>query len=333
MTDPRERFRNVRPRGDALTEVEFTAGPPIPAAIAPDRADIRFEGWLKANLGWVREAMLEQGAVLFRGFLDPDVELFQAAVDGFGLAPMPYSDRHTPRHGIGRNVYTSTDYPASQPIELHSEMSYAASWPGTLWFFCLTPPDEGGATPLADNRLVYRSISEPVREQFETAGVSYIRHFGGGVRMDWRDAFQVEDRASLEEIAARDEMTLEWGPGDHLRVTSTRPATRRDEVCRECVWFNQAHAFHPSSLPPEVREAMFDAEGRFLSDDVCFGDSRPIEEAQLADVRRAYQSASVRFEWRAGDLVVVDNVIASHGRDPYTGPRQIAVSMSGERLV
>jgi hypothetical protein len=35
------------------------------------------------------------------------------------------------------------------------------------------------------------------------------------------------------------------------------------------------------------------------------------------------------FNWQRGDVMVVDNVLATHGREPFTGERRILVAMSG----
>ena len=47
---------------------------------------------------------------------------------------------------MGQKIYTSTDYPASQWIELHNEMSYSHNWPGKIYFFCATAA-EADPTP------------------------------------------------------------------------------------------------------------------------------------------------------------------------------------------
>lgn len=333
MTSFQDRFREFGPGVEApkpnRVELCDEAGTPIARAVS----ECDLATWLDDNGAWVRTALVAHGALLLRGFVPGDEEAFGPAVDAFDVSRMSYSDQHTPRREVGRDTYTSTEYPSTQSIELHSEMSYAARWPRTLWFFCVTPAVKGGATPLADNRVVYRSIPEKVRERFERSGVRYVRNFGTGVGLDWRIAFRVDDRASLATVAERDGLDLEWRGDDHLRVSFDRRSTLRDELSGKPVWFNQAHAFHPSSLPPGVRAAL---SRTHLEDDfpnnVVFGDGTPIPEADLIAVRDAYAAASTRFDWREGDLLVVDNMLAAHGRDPFVGSRRILVAMSGERL-
>ncbi len=42
-----------------------------------------------------------------------------------------------------------------------------------------------------------------------------------------------------------------------------------------------------------------------------------------------YWEKSVRFTWQPGDMVMLDNMLISHARDTYQGPRQICVAMGG----
>jgi hypothetical protein len=40
-----------------------------------------------------------------------------------------------------------------------------------------------------------------------------------------------------------------------------------------------------------------------------------------------YEKHAVRFEWKAGDMVSLDNLLTAHARDPYSGPRKIVVAL------
>ena len=40
-----------------------------------------------------------------------------------------------------------------------------------------------------------------------------------------------------------------------------------------------------------------------------------------------YEANAARFQWRAGDVVTLDNMITAHGRDPFQGPRKIVVAL------
>ena len=65
-----------------------------------------------------------------------------------------------------------------------------------------------------------------------------------------------------------------------------------------------------------------------LGSHACFGDGTEIPIADLRAVRDAYRKAEVVFPWRAGDVLVLDNVLAMHGRKPFEGDRRVLVAMA-----
>jgi alpha-ketoglutarate-dependent taurine dioxygenase len=44
-----------------------------------------------------------------------------------------------------------------------------------------------------------------------------------------------------------------------------------------------------------------------------------------------YRDTAVAFPWRQGDILMTDNMLVAHGRNPYQGPRKIVVAM-GEMM-
>lgn len=44
-----------------------------------------------------------------------------------------------------------------------------------------------------------------------------------------------------------------------------------------------------------------------------------------------YEACAVRFDWQKGDVILLDNMLAAHARDPFEGPRKIVVAM-GEMI-
>jgi alpha-ketoglutarate-dependent taurine dioxygenase len=95
------------------------------------------------------------------------------------------------------------------------------------------------------------------------------------------------------------------------------------------VWFNQAHLFHISNLEHAVRESL---ERVFAPEDLprnaFLGDGSPIPESALDNIRTAYRVTSVEFPWQARDLLLLDNMLTAHGRNPFTGQRRVAVAMA-----
>jgi alpha-ketoglutarate-dependent taurine dioxygenase len=58
-----------------------------------------------------------------------------------------------------------------------------------------------------------------------------------------------------------------------------------------------------------------------------YGDGSPFDESELANIREAFAQETVTFEWKAKDVLLVDNMLVSHGRTPFKGKRRILVGM------
>ena len=60
---------------------------------------------------------------------------------------------------------------------------------------------------------------------------------------------------------------------------------------------------------------------------VYYGDGAPIDDATVSEIGELYERTAVRFRWQEGDLLMLDNMLVAHARDPFTGPRKIVVAM------
>lgn len=314
----------------ALVEIEaLLPEGPLPLLVRPGAERVDLESWARESAELLRQRLLEAGGLLFRGFGVAGVERFEGLVETLAGGLLPYRERATPRSRVGGRVFTSTDYPADQTIELHNENCYATSFPGKIFFHCIQAPRSGGQTPLADTRRVYREIDPGIRTRFEETGVMYVRNFVSGVGLSWQEAFQTDDRDRLERICRESGIETEWLSDEHLRTRQVRPAVARHPETGERIWLNQAVAFHVSTLAPSVRRqlvAELTEEG--VPKTTCYGDGTPIDEDTLAALREAYRRATVAFDWQEGDVLMLDNLLVAHGRKPYEGPRQVAVAMA-----
>jgi non-ribosomal peptide synthetase component F len=316
---------------DLVTVAPLRAEGELPTVIRPTRPDVDLAGWAKAQRAWIEEKLAATGALLFRGFPVRSLADFEAFA--LALAPelLDYTYGSTPRSRLAGKVYSSTEYPADQTIPLHNELSYSREWPLKLWFYCAQEAQEGGATPIADSARVYERIDPAVRAKFERLGVMYVRnyHSGADVDLSWPTAFQSRDRAEVEAFCRRVGMAFEWLDGGRLRTSQVCPAVMRHPRSGALVWFNQAHLFHVSSLGESARSALLSVRSEAdLPRNAYYGDGSPIEPEALAAIRAAYARAEVSFPWERFDVMLLDNVMAAHGRAPFRGPRKIAVAMA-----
>lgn len=269
------------------------------------------------------------GGLLFRGFPIESTADFEAFVRMISPDLASYEFGSTPRSQVHNQIYTSTEYPPHQHIPLHNEQAYTTEWPMKIWFYCAQASSEGGYTPIADSREVYRQIPVRIRERFIEKGVMYVRNYGNGLDVPWTKVFNTTDRGAVERFCRAAKITYEWKPDGELRTRQVCQAVAVHPRTKETVWFNQAHLFHVSNLESSVREALLAVVNEAdLPRQACYGDGTPIETAVLDEIRDVYQCHAVRFPWEEGDVLMLDNMLVAHGRTPFKGPRKILVAMA-----
>ena len=302
----------------------------LPAIVRPAVVGgVELTSWAAAHRPFLDRLLLERGGVLFRGFDlrdEADLERFIVAVSG---PPLPYHERSSPRTQVLRNIYTSTEHRHDQRIFLHNESSYQRTWPLKIFFFCQRPAARGGETTLADCRRVLARIPRPILERFEHAGWMYVRNFGDGLGLPWQTVFGTGDRGAVEAYCRDRGIAVEWKAGGRLRTRAIAPATVRHPTTGERIWFNHATFFQVATLAPEVGAILQQALGDDdLPTQAYYGDGSPIEPAVYQALRAAYEAEQVAVPWQRGDVLMLDNVLTAHGREPYTGERRVLVGMS-----
>jgi alpha-ketoglutarate-dependent taurine dioxygenase len=290
-----------------------------------------------AGRGRFAAALLRHGALLLRGWGISGLDDFAAFVRAFsgGAAPFGYAGGASPRRALaGAGLYSSTEYPPSMTLALHNELSYAGAWPRRLFFFCAVAPDEGGATTLGDSRRILAALDPDLVGEFRARRLRYTRTLSpaAGSLYGWPDALETIDPAEAEARCRRIGAEVEWRAGGVLRISQVRPATALHPETGEEVWFNQADGFHPSALSPAAYAEQLAACGseEAFRLNVRFADGGAIDPAALAHIRAVLAAETVPHRWRRGDVLVLDNMLAAHGRAPFSGRRKIALAMTQE---
>ncbi|MCC5658374.1 amino acid adenylation domain-containing protein [Nostoc sp. XA010] len=328
-----QKFKMVKPKAISLTQEQLVKtgylqpGQTLPFVCQPNVSGLDVIDWAKSNREFLETNLLKHGAILFRGFNTNSVTDFE----NFAQAICPelfgeYGD--LPREGLGGKVYGSTPYPADKAILFHNESSHMHRWPMKIWFYCVQPAQARGETPIVDCRKVYQLLDAQIREKFATKGLMYVRNYTDGLDVSWQNFFHTTDKSAVERFCNQNGIEWEWQAEDGLKTKEIRQAIAKHPKTGEWVFFNQIQLHHIAYLDTSVRESLlslFDEEN--LPRNVYYGDGAPIEQSVIDEVTAVYKQAEIIFPWQKGDVLMLDNMLAAHARNPYVGKRKIVVAM------
>ncbi len=333
MTEIRP-MRGVRRRGVDLAAAELvrTSFRPesdrLPLVFSPSASGVDLADWALGHREEVLGTLQRHGAVYFSGFGLASAEEFQRAAAA--LVPELFGEYgDLPRESASEKIFTSTPYPADKMIHYHNESSHLARWPMKIFFFSALAAESGGETPVLDIRAVLDEIRPEYVERFERLGLLYVRNFAEGIDVSWQQFFQTEDPAEVEHRCREAGTGLQWVDGQRrLRISQPARAVHRHPVTGEKVFFNQVLLHHPAALDADTRASLLElfAEEN-LPRNVYYGDGSVIDDDVILHLQEIYERVGVAFEWTTGDMLMLDNMLVSHGRMPFTGPRKTLVAM------
>jgi alpha-ketoglutarate-dependent taurine dioxygenase len=324
------RRKSINLQSDELAELSvLSTEKNFPFVVQPAVEGLNLIAWAQDNLPLLDAKLLEHGAILFRNFGVYSTDDFQSFIQKTYGQLLEYTYRSTPRTQVSGRVYTSTEYPSDMSIPMHNENSYSRNWAMKLFFLCVTAAEEQGETPIADSRRLYEEIDPEIRRKFVEKKVMYVRNYGRDIDLPWENVFQTTSKAEVEDFCRKSDISFEWLGGDRLRTRQICQSIAQHPRTGEMVWFNQANLFHVSSLPPEVKDALLSNFGEEnLPRNAYFGDGEKIESSVIEHINATYENVTVAFPWQRGDVLMLDNMLIAHGRNPFKGQRKIVVAMT-----
>jgi alpha-ketoglutarate-dependent taurine dioxygenase len=335
---------------------------PFPAVFTPRTA--RDQGqlldWVQAELPRLRAALRRSGALLLRGFALVEPAQFAAVATVIGG---PLDERYegpSPRSALGaRGVYTASEVSPWVSIAEHAELSYLPQMPRHVFFWCRTPALHGGETTLVDGRRVLARLDRASIAPLLRAPLKIRRrHARARGPHDpfelkrWPTSFPGADREQVLARARALGFQARFDRLGSLTLEHEQPMVRLHPETGEAAWLNHLLVFHGSSpvaalaleggLRGGLRARAMRSVARAyraaspwlgypVATDVRLADGSPIDDHIVQHVREAVARETVPVGWRAGDLVVVDNHIALHGRRPFRGARSVIAAWSAAR--
>jgi len=312
----------------------------LPLVITPETAreedPVTLEflvNWLKTNKNWVEKALLKHGGILFRGFPIADAATFEEFINTFGDRMLSYKQGNSPRSKVHNQVYVSTEFPAHHQIGLHNELAYTNHPPRKIFFFCQYPSLEGGETPIVDSRRIYQILDPKIRDRLIEKKVCYVQNMPndrsfGVLGKSWQAQFETTDREVVESYLNEENIQFCWKEDGTLQTRLVGAAAITHPETGEMAWHAQAHTLHYSSFGAAL-EAMRRLVGEEnLPVNTYYGDGSAIDPADVKMMSELHFNQSTQFTWQKGDVLMLDNLLTAHGRQPFKGERRILVGMT-----
>lgn len=246
------------------------------------------------DMGNLRSLYVSHGALLLRGF-PADLDAFHRIAQEF--CPVAVYNDSGNRARIGQQGEIQTVNLGIRPFPLHPELSREPWKPDTCFFYCLTPPSQGGATTICDGVAIVRDLPQAMREQMAARRIKYIIPAGPTVLDYWLGTPNPDDE-QLANPPPHCPYSFERS-GDQIARAFTRPLLHRP-------MFVDAQAFGNFLL--------FARYLRGVRTFPLLDDGGQVPEDWVAAVKRSSDPLTVPINWRAGDLLILDNSRFMHGR-------------------
>ncbi|MBM2889366.1 TauD/TfdA family dioxygenase [Leptospira interrogans] len=348
--------------GIKLSKNFFNPKNPLPVVYQPNSTTQKSKQtliqWIKTNKRALTDDLKQYGAILFRGFEIISPQDFEEVILNIDSNLKNNYLGTSPRNQVTKYTFTATELPSAYPIMQHAEMSFLDSPPKKLFFYCGKAPGKFGETPITDLRKVLKEIPTHIREKFEKEKIRYSRVYNGPSNQSrfqfwktkrWDEMFQTKDKNEVEKTSKKQNFKVEWFGKDDLRLVNTTLAIRKHPESNTLAWHNHSQVFHIDAARKEywkifVRQKTIrgflvavtleiltfikkiTTKKEYLDTHCTYGGGQEISGTELKQIQNVFWNNISLFSWQNGDILVIDNYSVSHGRHPFTGPREIFVA-------
>lgn len=309
-----------------MTDDLMYATSEFPTVIVNDGSIITIaqaQAWVAENLAKLNKELAYTGALLFRGFPVTNAQTYDDFFSAFNYPNFTYKDSLSNAVRINHTeyVFTANEAPKDVEIYLHNEMAQTPIYPAKISLFCEQAADVGGATAICRSDFIYQGLlkAEPeLTEKLERVGVKYTTRMPSedrpesGQGRSWRSTLSVETVEQAEAKLSSLGYSWQWQKdGSLVTQTGALPAIKKLEDGRKS-FFNQIIAAYMgwSGVKENPSSAL------------CFGDDSEFSNHFLDTMVAIAEELTFDIDWQDGDVAIVDNNLAQHGRRPYDGERK-----------
>lgn len=298
------------------------------------------ETYFEANRETIREQLTKHGVLVFRNFdLMKDKEGFRTWYESLQLNPC-LDPIHTSglRAFVGKKdaVYEAVNKKglAGHLVGMHNESTFVKT--ATFGaFVCFHPASDGGGEFLIvdgakiikdmDPAVLKRIVDRKVRISVSNLDLNFVNVFPDGLQSSVRN---VLSNLIFKVVAPKFDMDLEMvynadssNPNRLQAIEHAQSPINTHPVTGKPVWFCNIH--NHSRYLRDRRPCTVPEVGMT---DVYYGDLGRIPPEDVDHINEVMERNIVPIMMGPGDVVLIDNYRALHGRNTFKGDRMHAVS-------
>ncbi|MBN3947421.1 MAG: TauD/TfdA family dioxygenase [Nostoc sp. NMS7] len=302
---------------------------------------------LSKNRDWFNHQLDTYGAILFRGFDIENAEQFQTILELHNIQlESVYHFGSAHRLRITDKVFTSSEAPPDTIIAPHNELNMVPIRPYVLAFFCQIEPDLYGETPIINTEKIFSHLSPSLQHKITTSPQRFVRYVPNHL-LDL--VFQGLSPEDITKLLQEQGFDFTWEDDGSLYFDCSyitlfsHPRTNKLCFCLSIVdalisrqWYrhiSQRYSFwqrlYYNWLPAKLYKGfqqklttaatVVDSSQKktsslntyFLSTD---GQSTTLTEAEAKELGEAEWKNAVIFQWKQGDILLIDNLQVAHSR-------------------
>ncbi|PLB52516.1 taurine catabolism dioxygenase TauD, TfdA family protein [Aspergillus steynii IBT 23096] len=278
------------------------------------------------------------GTLLFRGLPIHNASDFSRFAHAFGYRPHEIIGIVVDRPVLAPNVAPANESPKEILIYNHNESPQVPHAPEYIFFYGHRSPADGGETPISSSLELFqraqRELPTFIAELADKGILSKVTYtvtpqYKGGATLrqafgkhildsDDEDTQRRKVEAQIKRYNRGEYTTWEWTDEGTLVLTHRLPAIRTQVGTNLPALFTGLAAYYRNVK----------VNGRGNAAQQVYGDGTAIPEEYLERLARITDEIRVLHRWEEGDVLVYDNVVAQHGREPWRGEQADRVVMA-----
>ena len=294
---------------------------------------------LQAHGSVLTKQLARHGTLLFRGLPIHGAEDFSKFAHAFGYPPHEIIGIVVDRPMLAPNVAPANEAPKEVLIYSHNESPQVPHAPEYIFFYGHKAPAKGGESPMSSSLELFHRAQQEIPDfisELADKGIlsrvvyKFDKQYAGGSTLKQAFGKEVEDGDSDETKRAKMEAQIkrygrgkytnyEWNE-DGVVLTHRLPAIRTQPGSNLPTLFTALAAY--------FKNAQVNNAARTSVTQQMFGDGTVIPEKYLEQLAKITDDIRVLHKWQQGDVLVFDNIIAQHGRQPWEGDQSDRVILA-----